>query len=176
MRRHGAAAKKRPCRHTAMRVVAAICLALVTACSTSGRSFDASALSRIEPGKTTLAQAGVLLGAEPQDVYHQDGSVLARWAHKVSVVTDAVYFRRELWLRFGPDGRFERVVESVNVADAAGAGTDPAPGSGARFGSGAQTGVGGIGAAGRDFPQAVPTAFPYDAGIERGTVAYPVKP
>ncbi|HEU0230707.1 MAG TPA: hypothetical protein VFR20_09045 [Burkholderiaceae bacterium] len=93
-----------------------LCVSTLSACSTTGDSFRSAALSSMVPGRTTLAQASDLLGAAPVDTYaHGDGSVLARWAYKVSVVTDAIYARQELWLEFGPDGRFERVVRKVNV-------------------------------------------------------------
>lgn len=101
-----------------MKAVAAaiLCVSALSACSTTGDSFRSTALSSLVPGRTTLAQATDLLGAAPVDTYaHGDGSVLARWAYKVSVVTDAIYARQELWLEFGPDGRFERVVRKVNV-------------------------------------------------------------
>ncbi|MCI2807295.1 hypothetical protein [Eoetvoesiella caeni] len=91
-------------------------LALLAACSTTGQSFDSAGLSKIVPGTTTLTQAEGLLGAAPTDIYRQlDGSLTARWAQKSSVLTDAIYLRKELWLRFDSYGRFERVVNSVNV-------------------------------------------------------------
>lgn len=31
------------------------------------------------------------------------------------MVTDAIYFNQELWLAFGPDGRFQRIVKSENI-------------------------------------------------------------
>lgn len=103
-------------------VVAALCLSALPACSTTGQSFHSLALSRIVPGQTTLDQASTLLGAEPVDTYaRNDGSVLARWAYKASMVTDAIYARQELWLEFGPDGRFQRVVRKINVP------SNPAP-------------------------------------------------
>lgn len=110
--------------------------ALVLAgCSTTGSTFDASALDMLTPGRTTLAQASALLQSDPVDVYPRgDGSVLARWAHKASFVPDAVYFNRELWLQFDQYGYFERVVKSSNVPQAGRAGraspdnrTMPAP-------------------------------------------------
>lgn len=91
-------------------------LAMLAACSTTGQSFDSAGLSKIVPGSTTLTQAEGLLGAAPTDIYRQlDGSLTARWAQKSSVLTDAIYLRKELWLRFDSYGRFERVVNSVNV-------------------------------------------------------------
>ncbi|UHL65305.1 hypothetical protein LSG25_05240 [Paralcaligenes sp. KSB-10] len=88
----------------------------LAACSTSGRAFHTSDLEQIKVGQTTLEQASAILDAEPDNIYMQgDGSALAVWAHKASLVTDAIYFRRELWLDFGPDGKFSRVVKSTNV-------------------------------------------------------------
>lgn len=88
----------------------------LAACSTTGRSFDASALPLLVPGQTSLAEASVLLQADPWNVYRTlDGSATAIWAHKATLATDAVYFNRELWLAFGADGRFQRVVKSENI-------------------------------------------------------------
>lgn len=101
-------------------------LAVLAACSTTGQSFDAAGLSKIVPGSTTLTQAEGLLGATPVDIYRQlDGSLTARWAQKSSVLTDAIYLRKELWLKFDSYGHFERVVNSVNVM--AEPGKPPAP-------------------------------------------------
>lgn len=96
--------------------VAGYCMAALAACGTTGHSFDSSALDLIVPGQTTLNEASALLGSEPVDVYRQmNGAATARWAEKASLVTDAIYFQQELWLAFGPDGRFERIVKKVNV-------------------------------------------------------------
>ncbi len=93
-----------------------LCLGLA-ACSTSGRSFHATDLWRIKAGQTTLDQASRILEAEPVNVYRQlDGSAMAVWMHNASLLTDAIYFCRELWLAFGPDGKFIRVVNSTNVS------------------------------------------------------------
>lgn len=91
-------------------------LMLAAGCATTGNSFDSSGLSMLVPGETTLEQASALLKSDPVNVYRQlDGTATARWAHKASMVTDAVYFNREIWLLFGPDGRYVRVVKSINV-------------------------------------------------------------
>lgn len=97
-------------------LMATTCVLGLSACSTTGRNFDSSALSLFVPGQTTLAQASSLLGSDPVNIYGRlDGSATARWGHKASLLTDAIYFNQELWLAFGPDGRFERVVESKNI-------------------------------------------------------------
>ena len=101
----------------AARTAAALVLfALLSACATTGSTFDSSALPMLVPGETTLDQASALLKADPVNVYRQlDGSATARWAHKASLLTDAIYFNQELWLAFGPDGRYQRIVKSINV-------------------------------------------------------------
>lgn len=116
-----------PVRRFSWRVIAAgAVLAVLAACSTTGQSFDSAGLSKIVPGSTTLVQAKGLLGAAPTDIYRQlDGSLTARWAQKSSVLTDAIYLRKELWLRFDSNGYFEQVVNSVNVM--AEPGKPPAP-------------------------------------------------
>ncbi|MGB3289727.1 MAG: hypothetical protein WBA83_10660 [Burkholderiaceae bacterium] len=86
------------------------------ACSTTGNSFDSSSIPLLVAGRTTLGEASRLLHAEPTNVYRQqDGSALAIWSHKLTLATDAVYFNQELWLAFGPDGRFQRIAKSVNI-------------------------------------------------------------
>lgn len=63
-----------------------------------------------------MAQASEYLGAVPVDTWRRtDGSVLARWAYKGSALTDAVYFRQEAWLLFGPDGTFQRTENAINM-------------------------------------------------------------
>jgi hypothetical protein len=99
----------------------ALLLALISmlglgACSTTGNNFDSSAMPLLVQGQTTMTEASVLLHAEPVNVYRQqDGSAMAIWSHKLTLATDAVYFNQELWLAFGPDGRFQHVVKSVNI-------------------------------------------------------------
>jgi hypothetical protein len=101
---------------TAKTMLAVAVLAVASGCATTGSTFDSSALPMLVPGETTLEQASALLKSDPVNVYRQlDGSATARWAHKASLVTDAVYFNQELWLAFGPDGRYQRIVKSVNV-------------------------------------------------------------
>lgn len=101
---------------TAKPAAIAVCVLGLSACNTTGNSFDTSALRFIVPGQTTLAEATTLLGASPVNTYQQqDGSLMARWAHNASLMTDAIYFNQELWLDFGPDGRFTRINKSVNI-------------------------------------------------------------
>ncbi|TAN27720.1 MAG: hypothetical protein EPN31_10000 [Castellaniella sp.] len=95
--------------------VLALSLAALTGCSTTGESFQSAGLDRIVAGRTTFAQAVEDLGTEPVDTWQQGDTLLARWAYKGTVATDAVYFRQEVWLRFGPDGRFVRTERAINV-------------------------------------------------------------
>lgn len=95
--------------------VLALSLAAVAGCSTTGESFRSAGLDRIVAGRTTFAQAVEDLGTEPVDTWQQGDTLLARWAYKGTVATDAVYFRQEVWLRFGPDGRFIRTERAINV-------------------------------------------------------------
>ncbi len=91
-------------------------LSLMAACTSTGNSFNTTALHQLVPGQTTLDEAIVVLGADPVNTYRQlDGSATSIWSHKNSMVTDAVYFNQELWLAFGPDGRFQRVVKKHNL-------------------------------------------------------------
>lgn len=97
-------------------LVVPACLLALSACSTTGNSFDSSSLWLFVKGQTTINEAVVLLDADPVNIYRQtDGSAIALWAHKSTLATDAVYFNQELWLAFGPDGRFDRIVKSVNI-------------------------------------------------------------
>lgn len=99
-----------------VRTVLAVAAITLAACTTSGSTFDTSSLDLLIPGQTTLDEASALLKSEPTDVYRQrSGAATARWAHHSSLVTDAVYFNRELWLYFDETGVFRRVVRSHNV-------------------------------------------------------------
>ncbi len=93
----------------------AVSAALLSACASTGESFNSSGLDRIVEGRTTMEQASGYLGARPVDVWRQGDTTLARWAYKGTVATDAVYFRQEAWLRFGPDGTFQRMENAVNL-------------------------------------------------------------
>jgi len=91
-------------------------LASTAACTTTGRAFDTSEMHRIIPGTTTLEEASAVLKSDPEIVYRQlDGTATARWSSKNSVLPDALYFRRELSLRFDSEGRYERIVDRINV-------------------------------------------------------------
>ena len=106
----GDAAMRRP------RLAASLAAAVLLAgCAFSGNGLNTAGLDRIVVGRTTLAQASEDLGAQPTDTWQQGDSLLARWAYKGTVATDAFYARQEVWLRFGPDGTFQRMENSINV-------------------------------------------------------------
>lgn len=94
------------------------CLAstvLLAGCAT-GQYFSSDAVAGLQPGKTTLSDAVYALQGMPQQVLPQsDGSTIALWSYKTTVVTDAIYFRREAMLQFAPDGRLVRVLDTTNV-------------------------------------------------------------
>jgi len=101
----------------ALRAAALLAPLLLAACSFSGQTFNTGGLDRIVVGRTTLAQASEYLGALPDQTWQQGDTVLARWGYKGTVATDAVYVRQEAWLRFGPDGIFQRLENTVNIPD-----------------------------------------------------------
>jgi hypothetical protein len=89
--------------------------ALLAGCAT-GQDFSADAVASLQPGRTTMSDAIQILQGMPQQVMPQsDGSTIALWAYKMSVVTDAIYYRREATLQFAPDGRLARVLDTTNV-------------------------------------------------------------
>jgi hypothetical protein len=87
---------------------------LLTGCA--GQDFSSDQLASLQPGQSTMADAVQALQAVPQQVLPQsDGSTVALWHFKVSLVTDAIYYRKEAILQFGPDGRLARVLDTTNV-------------------------------------------------------------
>lgn len=90
-------------------------LFLLSACSTTGNTFNAAGINSITVGETTLDEASIYLKSQPEDVWRQGSTTLARWAFQGTIATDAVYLRQELWLRFGADGTFERIEKTINI-------------------------------------------------------------
>lgn len=90
-------------------------LGVLAACSVTGHGLTMSGLNQIVEGQTTMQQASLQLNAQPADIWQQGDTTLARWAFKGTVMTDAVYVRQEVWLRFGADGTFQRMENSINV-------------------------------------------------------------
>ncbi len=95
---------------------AALMLFALTGCSTTGANFDAGKLEDLNPGETTFGETARILMAAPAAIFRQsDGTLLARWEYKISIVNDGFYGRKEAVLQFGPDGRLIRLVESTNI-------------------------------------------------------------
>lgn len=162
----------RPC--VRMLLALAACVALA-ACSTSGHSFATGDLVLLQAGRTTLEQASRILQAEPVNVYYRgDGSALAIWEHKASLVTDAVYFRRELWLAFGPDGTFRKIVDRTNVP--AWSWSEPAD-AGGPDGPSAARPPARAGAGGPSVPRATHAQYsPSDTSLYEPAVSYSLSP
>jgi hypothetical protein len=86
------------------------------ACTSTGHRFDAARLAPLTPGVATYADVVNALGAPPSQIYRQaDGSYLARWSHKTSVVNDGFYISQSVLLAFGSDHKLERLIDSNNV-------------------------------------------------------------
>jgi hypothetical protein len=97
-------------------LLAAALAILLAGCAATGHNFDSGKLSTLTPGQTTLEEASRALTAPPDQIYRQtDGSLLALWAFKITLVTDGLYSRKEALLQFGPDGRLARLVDSTNI-------------------------------------------------------------
>ncbi|MFT0531547.1 hypothetical protein ACMHYJ_01755 [Castellaniella hirudinis] len=92
-----------------------LALAALAACSVTGRGLSSSGLNQIVEGRTTIEQASIDLGAQPTDIWRQGDTTLARWAYLGSLAYNAVYVQQEVWLRFGPDGTFQRMENSINI-------------------------------------------------------------
>lgn len=179
----------RPTRGAARRTVLPAVLSaslLLAACSFTGQTFNTGGLDQIVIGRTTLAEATEALGAMPDQTWQQGDTLLARWGYKGTVATDAVYFRQEVWLRFGPDGTFQRLENTINVpenfrprtqAQADHAAAQAAARTGARASSAAGTGIGGNGS-GSDGGVAVPPRTSADSmrsdALSPGDAAVPL--
>ena len=84
-------------------------------CATSGRDFHADPLTQLVPGDTTLPEAVALLQAYPVQTYAaNDGSFEALWSYHVTSLNHLLY-RKSALVRFGADGRFERVVDTAGM-------------------------------------------------------------
>lgn len=89
--------------------VVAVVLTL-SGCYSTGTPFNSNTMW-LEPGVTTVADARLGLGAPPTTVYPQtDGSTIQVWQSSRSLVPDAIYIERELWLEFGPDHVLRQVL------------------------------------------------------------------
>ncbi|WP_414604325.1 hypothetical protein [Stenotrophomonas sp. AR029] len=100
---------------------AVIALLLLTAAkATVGQEFNANNLAQLEVGKTTLAEAVALLGAEPQSsTVGKSGATAYLWQHvqsKSSVWTGRSDTQlKHVMLVFNTDGTFQRILQLRGV-------------------------------------------------------------
>ncbi|WP_233234710.1 hypothetical protein [Bordetella sp. LUAb4] len=89
----------------------------LAACSfTTGRYYTDERVAGLVPGQSTMMEATRAFNAPPTQQFPQsDGTTLARWDYKLSLVTDAVYAHKSTLLQFGADGRLIRLVDTDNV-------------------------------------------------------------
>lgn len=91
-------------------------LLLLSACYSTGNNFNSAGLAKLQPGISTFHDVVALLEADPVNTYyHTDGTYMARWAHVNSLLPDAIYMDRELWLDFDAQNHFVRIVKRHNV-------------------------------------------------------------
>lgn len=91
-------------------------LLLLSACYSTGNNFSSAGLAKLQPGISTYHDVVALLEADPVNTYyHTNGTYMARWAHINSLLPDAIYMDRELWLDFDAQNYFLRIVKRKNV-------------------------------------------------------------
>ncbi|MFC4274274.1 hypothetical protein [Achromobacter aloeverae] len=91
-------------------------MALAGCSFTTGRYYTDERVASLVPGQSTMMEATRAFNAPPTQQYPQsDGTTLARWDYKFSLVPDAIYARKSTVLQFGADGRLIRLVDSDNV-------------------------------------------------------------
>lgn len=98
-------------------VSAGVALALlVGACASAGKDFNGAKLPELQPGVSTVADATRILGAEPmQIITGANGGQGVMWQYvTVSGLTGRTEIKRAS-LVFGPDGRFVRIFQLVNI-------------------------------------------------------------
>ncbi len=154
-------------------------LLLAAGCSGSAIPLSGGSLGALQPGVTTLAQISESLGADPVAVYREaEGPFMARWASGASLVTDALYWRQELWIAFDADGRYRRVVNTVNISrpgevqeaaavSSSGASLAPGPGQAPHAPGGDMSLGGPLGSLGSQPVDSPVAVFPVDAGARQ---------
>ncbi|AZY52437.1 hypothetical protein [Bordetella avium] len=89
---------------------------LLAGCAASGHNFNASKLSTLTPGQSTMEDTVRALGALPDQIYaHPYGGSVAMWRFMITFVPEGFYSRKEVRLQFGPDGRLVRMLDSTNI-------------------------------------------------------------
>jgi len=97
--------------------LAAMLSAGLGACTTTGHHFNPCAVARLTPGVSTYPEAVAKLGSVPVATYIQDdGSFIAHWYLRDSVVTDALYHHQGVMLLFGADAYLLRPVNGRKAA------------------------------------------------------------
>lgn len=95
-----------------------LCIAaavVLVGCASVGTEFRPAALSQVQPGQTTMAQAAELLGSPPQQTVRTDNGVTTLiWRHVVAA-PGVVTKNQSITLLFGPDGKLVRVGHLINV-------------------------------------------------------------
>ncbi|ALM83186.1 hypothetical protein [Bordetella sp. N] len=84
--------------------------------TTTGRYYTDERVGSLVPGQSTMMEATRAFNALPtQQLPQSDGTLLARWDYKVTLVTDAIYVHKSTLLQFGADGRLIRLLDTDNV-------------------------------------------------------------
>lgn len=94
--------------------------AALSACATStvGHDFKAEAITRLQPERTTVADAQALLGSAPtQTVKADSGKQVMVWQYiQAKAVMGSVNNQvRQVTLVFNQDGVMERVASTINI-------------------------------------------------------------
>ena len=99
-----------------LRLLVAIAIVGLAGCTTTGQGFSGAGLLRLSPGVSTYPEAVAELGGLPAATYRQgDGTFVAHWYERQSLLTDGLYFSKEAKLLFAADGLFLRVLDSHNI-------------------------------------------------------------
>lgn len=87
------------------------CAWLLSACYSTGISYDSDGAKALEPNVSTYDDALLVMGGPPTTVYPRpDGSKWALWQYSRSLMPDAIYFARTTMLEFDPHDIFVREV------------------------------------------------------------------
>lgn len=101
---------------------------MLGACHSTGNNFSSVGVGYLQPGVSTLTEVVEFLEADPVNRYYRpDGSYMARWAHTNSLITDGVYFQRELWMEFDVNHLLVRITKQHNIQTEKQTGPRPEP-------------------------------------------------
>jgi len=89
---------------------------VLSACVSTGHSFNASNIGQLIPGQSTYSDVALNLGAPPEKVYRQvDGTYIAWWMHKTSFINDGFYGRQSVAFEFTAGNHLLRMTDSTNI-------------------------------------------------------------